>query len=353
MSDWIRDFKLVNGQKIRAMGPRLKSIGVLLGLLFIIEAIFILAACTDMAVREESGSVDKKIVTLPTATSEPTSTTAPTWTPTPQPQFDGSSAFSLLLRQMSFGPRWPGSEGHKLAGDDIVSHLHRAGWAVEEQRFPYNGLIGRNIIGRGNIGRGPVVILGAHYDSRKIADKTPGSSAPVPGAVDGASGVALLLELANVLDLDVVEREVWLAFFDMEDQGGGGMPGFDWIVGSTHMAMELETLPESMVLVDMIGDADQQLYYEGNSDPQLRAEIWHLAAKLGYGDYFIPVVRHTMIDDHLPFVRLGVPAIDIIDFDFPYHHTIEDTVDKSSSVSLLRVGRTLEVWLEEHVGKEQ
>jgi Zn-dependent M28 family amino/carboxypeptidase len=179
-----------------------------------------------------------------------------------------------------------------------------------------------------------------------VADQTSGSDEPVPGAVDGASGVAVLLELARTLDLNNIDREIWLAFFDVEDNGGDGIPGFDWIVGSTHMAGTLEIVPEAMVLVDMIGDADQQLYYEGNSDPELQGHLWDIAAELGFGDFFIPQIRYTMIDDHLPFARLGIPAVDIIDFDYPYWHTVEDTADKASPDSLLRVGRTIEVWLE-------
>jgi glutaminyl-peptide cyclotransferase len=165
--------------------------------------------------------------------------------------------------------------------------------------------------------------------------------------VDGASGVAVLLELARVLDLDLIPHELWLAFFDFEDQGGGGMPDWDWIVGSTYMAQNLEVEPQAMILVDMIGDADQQLYYEGYSDPELRAEIWELAASLGYGDVFIPEVRHYMLDDHRPFLDRGIPAVDIIDFDYAYWHTVEDTADKAAPESLERVGRTLEAWLED------
>jgi glutaminyl-peptide cyclotransferase len=167
----------------------------------------------------------------------------------------------------------------------------------------------------------------------------------VPGAVDGASGVAVLLELARVLDLDDIAHEIWLTFFDMEDQGGGGMPGWDWIVGSTYMAQNLEVEPQAMILVDMVGDADQQLYYEGYSDAELRAEIWEIAASLGHGDVFIPEVRHYILDDHRPFLDRGIPAVDIIDFDYVYWHTVEDTADKAAPESLERVGRTLEAWL--------
>jgi Zn-dependent M28 family amino/carboxypeptidase len=251
---------------------------------------------------------------------------------------------------MAFGPRWPGSPGHVEVGDYIAAKLEGFGWEVEEQRFPYRDIEGRNIIARANIDAGPVIIVGAHYDTRKIADKTPGSEEPVPGAVDGASGVAVLLELAQTLDLYQINNEIWLAFFDIEDQGRGGMPGFDWIVGSSFMANSLNLKPEAMVLVDMVGDADQQLYYEGNSDPTLRQVIWQKAAELGYQDAFIQELKHTMIDDHLPFARLGIPAVDIIDFDYPYWHTVEDTADKVSPESLHRVGRTLESWLENKNG---
>jgi glutaminyl-peptide cyclotransferase len=264
-------------------------------------------------------------------------------------EFDGERAYEDLLAQMELGPRYPGSPGHRAVGDLIIAVLDEVGWAVEEQPLTYQGVEGRNLIARANEGAGPIIILGAHYDSRAIADQSPGELAqePVPGAVDGASGVAVLLELARVLDLDLIPHELWLAFFDFEDQGGGGMPDWDWIVGSTYMAQNLEVEPQAMILVDMIGDADQQLYYEGYSDPELRAEIWELAASLGYGDVFIPEVRHYMLDDHRPFLDRGIPAVDIIDFDYAYWHTVEDTADKAAPESLERVGRTLEAWLED------
>lgn len=250
---------------------------------------------------------------------------------------------------MAFGPRWPGSPGHQAVGDYIVAELEAMGWDVEEQRFEYKGLQGRNLIGRANVGRGDVIIVGAHYDTRRVADQTPGAveeQIPVPGAVDGASGVAVLLELARTLDMDRMSSEIWLTFFDLEDNGGGALPDWEWIVGSTYMAETLTAAPSAMVLVDMIGDADQQLFYEGNSDPNLREDLWAIASDLGYDDVFIPEVRYTMIDDHVPFARRGIPAVDIIDFDYPYWHTVEDTADKASAASLARVGRTIEVWLE-------
>lgn len=301
---------------------------------------------------ESTINADVTLTTLPTVDSTAPSSTTPNAVGDNGVNFDGRQAYVQLEAQMELGPRWPGSQGHVAVGDYIVSELEKSGWAVEQQLFEYMGVEGRNIIGRANVGQGDVTIVGAHYDTRRVADQTPGAveaQTPVPGAVDGASGVAVLLELARSLDLDGVPGEVWLAFFDLEDNGGGGLPGWEWIVGSTYMAENLEIMPAAMVLVDMIGDADQQLYYEGNSDPKLRETLWTIAADLGYGEAFIPELNYTMIDDHVPFAQRGIPAVDIIDFDYPYWHTVEDTADKASPASLERVGRTIEVWLEAHL----
>lgn len=272
-----------------------------------------------------------------------------------QNDFDGERAFAFLEQQMEIPERWPGSEGHTAVGDLIVSTLSELGWSVEEQRFDYREVEGRNIVGRANEGAGPVIILGAHYDTRRVADQTPGATGQglsVPGAVDGASGVAVLLETARTLDLEQIPFEIWLAFFDLEDNGSGGLPGWDWIVGSSHMAENLTIAPYAVVVVDMIGDADQQLYFDGNSDPELRATLWEIAGELGYSQWFIPEVKYTMIDDHLPFAQRGITAVDIIDFDYPYWHTVDDTTDKASAESLHRVGHTLEVWLEQYLPEQ-
>ena len=320
----------------------------------LVGLMFLLFACSGSEQSNLTTSgVSSPVSNTPAIQNIATATRSATSTPTLAPDlvFDGQSAFEYLERQMAFGPRWPGSQGHGEVGDYIVDTLAELDWAVEEQRFRYQGVEARNIIGRVNEGKGDIIILGAHYDTRGIADRTPGSNAPVPGAVDGASGVAVLLELARTLGPDEIDREIWLAFFDVEDNGSGGLPGFDWIAGSTYMAQNLDVSPEAMVLVDMVGDADQQLFYEGNSDPALQAQLWRIAADLGYGDQFIPQVKFTMIDDHLPFAQAGIPAVDIIDFDYPYWHTVEDTIDKASPLSLMRVGRTLESWLEDRLGE--
>ena len=259
--------------------------------------------------------------------------------------FSGAQALLWVTKQCDLGPRITGTEANLKAGDMILETLEDLGWSTREQLFPYQGVQVRNLLAWK--GEGPAVLLGAHYDSRRSADREDPSQ-PVPGANDGASGVAVLLELARVLDWARVDRTVYLAFFDAEDNGE--LDGWEWIVGSTYMAAhwgeEGEPDLDAMVLVDMIGDADQQIYYERNSDPALSAELWSIADGLGYGNRIIPRPKYAMIDDHIPFARLGVPAADMIDFDYAYFHTTQDTPDKVSAESLEAVGRTLEVWLE-------
>jgi glutaminyl-peptide cyclotransferase len=257
--------------------------------------------------------------------------------------FDGESALALLQEQMAFGDRTPGSEAHKSLGDYLVKKLEESGWSAEEQIFTYRGFEGRNIIGKAGPKDGGSVILGAHYDTRPISDRDDENPLePVPGANDGGSGVAVLLELARVLQKEALTKQIWLVFFDLEDSGG--IDGMDWIVGSTYFADHLEVLPDQVIIVDMIGDADLQIYYEANSDPELMGEVWGIASELGY-KAFIPSVNHSLIDDHTPFLQRGIPAIDIIDFDYPFWHTTQDTLDKISSNSLEQVGRTLQQWL--------
>ncbi len=268
-----------------------------------------------------------------------------TFAPPSRGSFNGERAYEDVLAQMEIGPRITGTAGGLAAGDYIAEQLQAAGWATEFQPFAYLDTPARNVIGKANLGRGPILILGAHYDTRRLADQDlERPTDPVPGANDGASGVSVLLELARTLDLNTVPYEIWLAFFDAEDNGR--LDGWDWIIGSRYMADNLTIQPEAMILVDMIGDADQRLYLEGNSDPELQAALWTTAAGLGYGQHFIPVPRFTMIDDHIPFKNRGIPAVDIIDFDYPYWHTTADTADKVSAASLERVGRTLEAYLE-------
>jgi len=260
-------------------------------------------------------------------------------------EFSGLMALEYAEAQMAFGPRPTGSDVNRKTGDYILDELERQGWQTETQEFTYHETLVRNIIGKAALGRGPVAIVGAHYDTRMRADRDPiNPDAPVPGANDGASGVAVLLELAHSLTINRLRNELWLAFLDAEDDGG--IEGWDWIVGSTYMAEHLTIIPQAMILVDMVGDKDQQIYMDRNSDRPLSIELFQMATNLGCGQRFIPELKYAMIDDHIPFARHGIPAVDMIDFDYPYWHTTADTIDKISPDSLEAVGRTLENFAE-------
>ena len=275
-----------------------------------------------------------------------TPTAPPPPTPTPMPRtFAGALAYEWVTRQCDLGYRITGTEGNIQAGNMILTELQALGWQTREQIFDYKETPVRNLLAWK--GEGEALLVGAHYDTRRAADEED-ASVPVMGANDGASGVAVLLELARVLDWEAVDNTVYLAFFDAEDNGK--LDGWSWIIGSSYMAAYWDESGEppltAMVLVDMIGDADQQVYYERNSNPQLSQQLWAIAGELGYGDRIIPELRHNMLDDHIPFLQHGVPAVDMIDFDYPYWHTTQDTPDKVSAESLEAIGRTLEVWLE-------
>ena len=257
--------------------------------------------------------------------------------------FDSSRAYADVQTQVAFGPRVPGSTGHAQVREWMRAELESAGWQVEVHESERLGHPIYNIIAKRNA-EPPQIILGAHYDTRFFADNDPDltkRTEPVPGANDGASGVAVLLELARSLPKDT--PPIWLVFFDTEDNGR--IEGWDWILGSRAFAEEIPINPRAVVIVDMIGDADLNIYLEKNSNVAIRTEIWSMAASLGYGDVFINEEKFSMLDDHTPFLEKNIPAVDIIDFDYPYWHTTQDTPDKVSAESLHAVGDTLWHWV--------
>jgi Zn-dependent M28 family amino/carboxypeptidase len=264
--------------------------------------------------------------------------------PEPAPtDFDGLRAYEDVKTQVAFGPRIPGSEGHAEIRDWMRAELESAGWQVEVQESERLGNPIYNLVAKRGTSE-PEIILGAHYDTRIYADNDPdvaNHTQPVPGANDGASGVAVLLELARSLPGEV--ENVWLVFFDAEDNGR--VDGWDWILGSREFAENIAFQPRAVVIVDMIGDSDLNIYKERNSDPELTDEVWSVAESIGYEKQFIPEYKYSMLDDHTPFLEAGIPAVDLIDFDYPYWHTISDTPDKVSAESLEAVGRTLWVWI--------
>lgn len=265
------------------------------------------------------------------------------------PIFDGESAFGFLTGQCDFGPRPPGSENLTLCRTYIAETLESFNWTVSIQNFTYMETPCANIIATWNGTTDSPIILGAHYDTRPNAteDSSANQALPILGANDGASGTAVLMELARVLPTANRSR-VELVFFDAEDSGG--INGWNWIRGSVHYVSELtiqrkDTI-EAMVLVDLVGDADLYLPKEGSSIGPLQNLIWSIAANLGYSGTFVDTPGGSIYDDHRPFLDAGIPAVDIIQVPFPsYWHTLEDTPDKCSAESLEIVGRVIEFFV--------
>jgi Zn-dependent M28 family amino/carboxypeptidase len=263
---------------------------------------------------------------------------------TAQPgHFNGQRAYQDVIAQVAFGPRVPDSPAHAQTIKYIQDELKKAGWKSQIQATTWQGFAVQNIIAS-RTDQPPQIILGAHYDSRMLADQDPDTGRriqPVPGANDGASGVAVLLEMARTLPQHSLPT--WLVFFDAEDDGD--IAGHDWLLGSQAFVASLTFHPRAAIVVDMVGDADLNIYIERNSNPNLVSEIWGRAALLGFSRQFIPTPKYSMEDDHTPFLKAGIPAVDIIDFDYPYWHTAADTPDKVSAKSLEIVGETLRSWL--------
>ncbi|MGQ9524647.1 MAG: M28 family peptidase [Armatimonadota bacterium] len=267
----------------------------------------------------------------------------------PKLEFSGTLAFEHLKRQVAFGPRPIGTLAHEKTRTYIGEELRKHTDYLRYQDFPWSadGKKYRltNIVGALNPSAQTLVLVGAHWDTRPIADMDPdpnNRNRPILGANDGASGVAVVLELARVLRLNRPRVGVTFVLFDGEDYG----PDVDrMFMGSQYYAAHpVPKRPDRVIVVDMVGDADLDIYKEANSvrsDAKLVDAIWSTASLLGYYQ-FAPQVKYTITDDHVSFHEKGIPAVDIIDFDYPYWHTLRDTVDKCSANSLEVVGRTLE-----------
>ncbi len=326
--------------------------------------VFLVAACSTRTPTSPTATIQTLAGPTPLVTATPL---LPTAIPTvPQSLvFDGKNAYdAYLLGQLQFGARPAGSVALRATGDYIFSELQKSGWQTETQEFTYRDVPIRNIIAKTGQGQGPLIILGAHYDTRPRANMDKQNpNAPVMGANDAASGAAVLLELARTLDRAKLKNEVWLAFLDAEDNGDltacdlnvaqmqtptaiCDMRKWPWSIGAIHLAENLQTKPAAVIILDMIGDANQNIYYERNSDEKLQQILWGIAEQLGYGQWFIPQVHWSMTDDHTPFLQKGIRAVDMIDFDYPQWHTTQDTAEWVSAASLERVGRVVETWLE-------
>ena len=269
------------------------------------------------------------------------------------PRFDAENAFDLLVQQTDMGARVPGSAAHKQAISFFETYLKERADVVILDKFSFSDSTENidlpelaNVFARFYPDMPDRILLGAHFDSRPFADRDPNPenhSQPVMGANDGASGVAVLLELANILKQKQPKIGVDIVLFDLEDWGSSEKPDL-FCQGSKTFARRLTpTDYKYAIIIDMIGDSDQQIYKEGYSvhrSGAVVAKVWDLAEELGIKT-FHKGVKYTVMDDHLPIQEKGIPAIDIIDFDYPSWHTIEDTPDKCSPQSLANVGKIL------------
>lgn len=272
------------------------------------------------------------------------------------PDFDGTAAYELVKRQVEFGPRVPGTEPHAEMGRWLEAYLRARADTLDVQSFEHVTVDGevlplRNFWARFRVpGTRPILLL-AHWDTRPVSDAAVSAeerARPVPGANDGASGTAVLLHLAELMDSVPPTRSVDLLLVDGEDYGDFG-EGKDVFLGSRYFANHLPESydPEFGILLDMIGDRDLEIYVEGNSNrlaPGVVDRVWDVARRLGFGDLFHRDVRHTVNDDHIPLNEAGIPTINVIDFDYPYWHTPEDTPDKVAASSLEAVGEVM-AWL--------
>ncbi len=278
-----------------------------------------------------------------------------------KPAFDGQRAFAYLQQQCDFGPRAPDSEGHRRCGDFLVAELGKFADKVWEQQFDYRDkkdtsrvYQGRNIVASFNLkpAMGFRVMLCAHWDTRPWADKDPDPAnrlLPVPGANDGASGVAALLEMARILHGRRPDFGVDIVLFDLEDLGDYNAEAFPdslnpFCIGSEHFAANRRDYrPRYGILLDMVGEKDLLIKKEAISRaqaPHLMDRVWAAARKVGAGA-FVDETGVALQDDHVSFLKRGIPVIDLVDFEYPHWHTVSDTPDKCSAASLQQVGDVL------------
>lgn len=258
-----------------------------------------------------------------------------------RPSFDGAAALRHIERLVAIGPRVAGTPGGARARAYIVGELERIpGLQAQVRSFEADTPHGRttmaNVVAVLPGRRSDVIMLGGHYDTKLF------KGFRFVGANDAGSSTALLIELARRLAGASRDYTYWLVWFDGEE-AFVAWTDRDSLYGSRRLAADLaraRQLPRAMILVDMIGDRDLAIRREAHSTAWLTDIIWDAAARLGHGRHFL---RDTIPveDDHVPFLRAGVPAALLIDFDFPAWHTAEDTLDKVSAQSLAVVGEVL------------
>ena len=285
------------------------------------------------------------------------------------PEFRADSAYAFAAKQCSFGERTMNSRAHDLCGEWIMSQFRLYGMKVEAQDAELTGWDGtklksRNIIARFRPEQTTRILLCAHWDSRPWADNDPDSTnwhKPVMAANDGASGVAVMLELARLLQNDTTLR-VGIDFvcFDAEDYGTpqwaeSQSDGDTWALGAQYWAEHLPQGYEARygILLDMVGGEGARFYQEGVSKqyaPEIVNKVWRTAAQIGYGSFFPTKDGGMITDDHVPVnEKAGIPCIDIIAFypdcqqsSFgPTWHTVSDTMEHIDPNVLKAVGQTM------------
>ncbi|MGB5873379.1 MAG: M28 family peptidase [Bacteroidota bacterium] len=277
--------------------------------------------------------------------------------PAETPRFSGARAYEFLLAQTDFGPRNPNSLGHLHCLSYLESTLRLSADEVRLQRFAHSGYNGEvlrltNIIASFRPERKERVLLCAHWDTRPRAEHDPDStrrSDPILGANDGASGVAVLIELASLMGNSPPPVGVDIVLFDGEDYGREGDHPM-YLLGSRFFAANKppDYLPRYGLLLDMVGDAELEILQEETSvkyAPRIVDLVWNTADALGI-PHFVPSRGFEVLDDHIPLNESGIPTVNIIDFNYPdashrYWHTHMDTPEKCSSESLEAVGRVI------------
>lgn len=270
------------------------------------------------------------------------------------PPFDGEEAFRSVETQVAFGPRIPGTEGHAKALRWLDASLRKVCPDVQTRSFTgINALTGESAEGTNLIAsfqpeRKDRIFIGAHWDTRAHADRDPDPAmrrSPVPGASDGASGVAVLLGLADVFRANPPPYGVDLLFFDFEDQGIEGKKE-TFCIGSRFFAAGASLTgfrPRFGIVVDMVGRKDLRIAHElGSIDsaPLLMDMIFTIGGRIA-PEAFSDPTEYRIYDDHMPFVEAGIPAVDIIGYPFPEWHTVADLPDICSPASMENIGNVI------------
>ena len=279
------------------------------------------------------------------------------------PIFNSDTAYRFIEKQLSFGPRVPGTDAQIACRDWLVAKLRSYGAEVQVQSMSdtiYDGTIkpGYNIMAQYNPQSTNRVLLAAHWDTRIVADKdTKRKQEPIAGADDGASGVAALLEIARLLQREQVNIGVDILLFDLEDQGslhGVEAENSTWTLGSEYWSKNL--MPAGYkakfgILLDMIAAKGARFGREGYSTRYAKTyqdKIWALAKKMGKGNLFQDYDAGPIGDDHVNVIKAGIPMVDIINRPMgnasgfgEYHHTHDDDISIISKKNLQAVGQVV------------